>query len=161
MRGRKPVPTVLKQERGTYRADRTVSNEAQFPVNDRMPSPPDTLNEYGQQVWRAYGKMLLDAGLLTKGDYIALELLCQAYGRWIEAEKQVAKHGTVLKSKTSGNLFQNPYLSVANRAWEQVKKMLAEFGLTPAERTRVAAMLQDEEQDLASILFSGLHNEQE
>ena len=154
MRGRKPVPTAIKQVRGTTRADRGVKNEARFPVPSRMPPAPDTLNEWGKKAWSYYGRLLLDAGLLTEGDRIALELLCQVYGRWVEAEVQVAKSGTILTSKRSGNLFQNPYLAVANRSWDQVRAMLSEFGLTPAERTRVQAIAGKEEDDLASVLFS-------
>jgi len=132
-----------------------VENEAQFPVPSRMFSPPDTLNEWGEKAWRYYGKLLLDAGLLTEADRMALELLCQAYGRWIEAERNVALTGTVLTSDR-GNFYQNPYLAVANKSWDQVKRMLAEFGLTPAERTRVAAMAGESEEDLAALLFSGI-----
>lgn len=40
----------------------------------------------------------------------------------------------------SGHVQQNPWLQVANKALEQMHKLLAEFGLTPASRSRVAAM---------------------
>lgn len=157
MRGRKPVPTAIKNLRGTYREDRAVSNEAEFSIPKRMPSPPDEMNEDGKALWRSLGKRLLDAGLFTDADQVALELLCVAYGRMKEANRMVARTGTVHMS-SNGNYYQNPYLSVANRSWEQVKKMLAEFGLTPAERTRVLAAINEneEEDDLVQILFGGL-----
>jgi P27 family predicted phage terminase small subunit len=60
----------------------------------------------------------------------------------------------VLKSTETGGIYQNPYLHVANKAWDQVNKLLAQFGLTPAERTRVLAAIQDnEEDDLLTQLF--------
>lgn len=158
MRGRKPVPTELKKQRGTDRPDRGVDNEAQFPIPSRMYSPPENLNEWGEKAWRYYGKLLLDAGLFTDADRMAMELLCQSYGRWIEAERNVALTGTVLTSDR-GNFYTNPYLHVANKAWDQIKRMLAEFGLTPAERTRVAALAGDKEEDLATLLFSGIESE--
>ena len=37
--------------------------------------------------------------------------------------------GPILVSKDSGNFYQNPYLHVANRAWEQMRKLLPELGL--------------------------------
>ena len=156
MKGRKPVPTAIKQLRGTFREDRAVSNEAEFDIPQRMPSPPEELNPDGEALWRSLGKRLLDRGLFTHGDYVALELLCVAYGRMKEANRMVAKTGTVHLSK-NGNYFQNPYLGVANRAWDQVKSMLAEFGLTPAERTRVLAAIRENEKEesLAELLFGG------
>lgn len=35
--------------------------------------------------------------------------------------------------------MQNPFLSIVNQASKQVRLFCAEFGLTPASRTRVAA----------------------
>jgi P27 family predicted phage terminase small subunit len=152
MRGRKPVPTALKELRGTDRADRGVANESKPPVPETIPQPPTYFNRWAKKVWREYGQLLLDAGLFTDLDSIAFELLCQAYGRWIDAERHVSEEGPILISDR-GNSYQNPYLGVANRAWEQIKKMLGEFGLTPAERTRVAALVDEDDDDLASLLF--------
>ena len=67
-----------------------------------------------------------------------LALYCQAYGRWVEAEKEAAVHGLVVRTK-SGMLIQNPYLGIANRAAKQTQEFLVEFGMSPSSRTRVTA----------------------
>lgn len=152
MRGRKPVPTALKQLRGTVRQDRILKNEPKFDIPGKMLVPPNDLPEEGQDLWRSLGKVLLDAGLMTYGDKLALELLCLAYARMKKANRNVLIDGEVLVSD-NGGYYQNPWLSVANRAWDQVKGMLGEFGLTPAERTRVMAAVEQEEDDLADLLF--------
>ena len=153
MRGRKPLPTVIHNLRGTT-PDRFVPNEARFDVPIRMPSPPDGMSEDGAKLWRSVGKLLLNAGLYTSGDFIALELMCMAYGRMKEAERLMADEGMVLKSNLGG-LYQSPYLAIVNRSWEQVRSMLAEFGMTPAERTRVmSAVDNNREVDLADQLFA-------
>jgi P27 family predicted phage terminase small subunit len=36
--------------------------------------------------------------------------------------------------------MQSPYLTVANRAMQQMKEMLSEFGMSPSSRTRVHAI---------------------
>jgi P27 family predicted phage terminase small subunit len=119
-----------------------------------MLSPPDGLRADGEHLWRTLGKLLLDAGLLTDGDTLALEMLCTAYARMQRANRKVIETGgEVVKSETSGGLYQNPWLHVANRAWEQCKSMLGQFGLTPSERTRVMAAIEEEEDDLAQLLF--------
>ena len=53
-----------------------------------------------------------------------------------------------------GNPYQNPLLSVANAAWEQIRKMLAEFGLTPSSRQRLANLEPlGEQEDFLEQLF--------
>ena len=108
-----------------------------FPIPDKLPDPPEYFNTYAVAAWNYYGKLLLQAGLLTSGDILALELLATAYGRWVEAELKVNETGTVLASDKTGGLYQNPYLGVANRAYEHLLKLLGSFGLNPAERNKV------------------------
>lgn len=154
MPGPKPKPSALKKLQGTYRADRVVPNEARFDIPIRMPSPPEDLSVDGAKLWRSVGKMLLNAGLYTAGDFIALELMCMAYGRMKEAERLMVDDGMVLRGK-DGGYYQSPYLAIVNRAWDQVRSMLAEFGMTPAERTRVMSTVDNNrETDLADVLFS-------
>lgn len=151
--GPKPVPTQLKELRGTAK---DTDNEARFPVPNELPEPPEIFNEWAVSAWNHYGNLLLEAGLFTEGDQMALEMLCNAYGRWIEAELALAEEGTVLESEKTGGKYMNPTLHVANKAWDQIRKILAEFGLTPAERTRVAALGAEKKDDLTTLLFSGI-----
>lgn len=74
--------------------------------------------------------------VVTVADRAALAAYCQAWGRWVEAEQQLAQHGTIVKSP-NGFPIQNPYLAVANKALQQMHKLLVEFGLTPSARSRV------------------------
>ena len=154
MRGRKPKPTSLKRLQGTYRADRANPNEPQFGVPQRMPSPPDYLSDEAADIWRELGRMLLEAGLFTKIDKFALGMFCAAAARWMDAERKVQKSGPVLISEKTGQPYTNPFLHVANRAWDQMKQMFGEFGLTPAERARMKIEQPDYEPSLAEQLFS-------
>jgi len=80
-----------------------------------------------------------------------------AYDRMKAANRNIDLEGMVLTTE-NGYHYQNPYLSIANTAWGQVKSMLAEFGLTPAERTRVLAAVLDNggEGGLAEQLFNAV-----
>ena len=153
MKGRKPVPTAIKHLRGTTRPDRANPAEPQFPVPGRMLSPPAYLDEAAAAVWRDLGRMLLTAGVFTVVDKYALAMFCVSAGRWMEAEQQIKETSPVLRSK-EGRLYQNPFLGIANRAWDQMRKMFGEFGLTPAERSRISALVVDDEPSLAETLFS-------
>jgi hypothetical protein len=46
-----------------------------------------------------------------------------------------------IKSKTTGAIYQNPYLAVANRAMTQMRDFLTEFGMTPSSQSRISSGL--------------------
>lgn len=68
-------------------------------------------------------------------DKAALALYCQAWGRWVEAEDYLKKYGVMVKSP-NGFPMQSPYQAVANKAMEQMRALLTEFGMSPSSRTR-------------------------
>lgn len=126
--GRKPKATTIVE-----RQQQTINDDL---VPKRMPPPPDHFTETEKAEWKRIGKFLLDAGLITKLDLNVLEAYCRTYVRWVEAEEQVRRYGTVIKSP-NGYPIQSPYLSIANKALEQMKSLMGELGLTPASRVRI------------------------
>jgi len=102
----------------------------------------------------------MDVGLYTDVDYAALAMYCQAWGRWVEAERKVQEQGEILESDRGG-LYQNPWLHVANKAWDQMRKVLAEFGFTPSSRSRLQVEPRDEEPSLAEQLFAMVNSKRE
>ena len=152
MRGRKPKPTPLKVLGGTARPDRVNAAEPRFRIPERTPRPPAFLTADAAEIWRDLGKLLREAGLFTVVDRYALAMFCVVAARWMEAERKLQMVSLVLTAE-SGNLYQNPWLHVANKAWGQMRQMLSEFGLTPAERSRLKTVVADEEPTLAEMLF--------
>lgn len=98
------------------------------------------------------GGELARMGVVTVVDRAALAAYCQAWSRWVDSEAQVARLGTIVKT-ANGNLIQNPYLAVANRAMEQMTRLAAEFGMTPSSRSRVQVAEKDAGPSLADLLF--------
>lgn len=134
MRGRKPIPTELKKLAG---------NPGHRPINDLEPKPkrdlprcPSHLDKTAKAMWRKLSKELHVLGVLTNIDTELLSAYCQVYSRWKNAELMLQKSGEVIKT-TNGNLIQNPYLAIANRAIEQMAKLASEFGMTPSSRSRI------------------------
>lgn len=126
MRGRKPKPSGMS----TRRPDRDDDIEI------KLPPCPKHLNDEAKREWRRMGKKLLAVGLVTEVDSGTLALYCQAWARWVEAEAMLAKFGTVVTTP-SGFLTQSPYLQIANKAMEQMTRLLVEFGMSPSSRARV------------------------
>lgn len=151
--GPRPIPTKLKELAGNPGRRKLNDAEPRFPAPRRLPSPPVSLSEEAAAIWRKLGKYLLDTHLLTFVDVYALEMFCVSTARWRKAERKVRLSDDVIVSKKTGALYQNPWLGVANRAWKQMQLMFGEFGLTPAERSRLKIIVQEDEPSLADVLF--------
>lgn len=159
MRGRKPKPTVLKQLAGNPGKRPLNKAEPQPPVPASTPYVPRHLCEEGKREWRRLVSILVDLGLYTEIDRAALAMYCQAWGRWVIAEERIDKTGGPTLTSDKGNLYPNPWASEANRRYEQMRKALVEFGLSPAQRSRVRAVERTEQLSLAEMLFGDVDDE--
>ncbi len=113
-------------------------NDREPEPGTRLPKPPEHLSEEAKREWRRVGRLLFNLGLVSDMDRAALAGYCMAWGRWVQAEAALKTYGVVGKSP-SGFPMQSPYLAIANKAMEQMRAFLIEFGMTPASRTRVHA----------------------
>lgn len=127
IRGRKPRPGALRK----------AGDAGEPKPPDALPRCPDHLNHAAKKEWRRIATPLWRMGVLTVCDRAALAAYCQAYGRWVEAEEKLRETPPLLKTP-SGYVQQSPWLSVANKQLEQMARYMAELGLTPTARTRVA-----------------------
>lgn len=154
MPGRKPLPTSLKVLRG---------NPGKRPLNHREPKPgskaklpkaPSFLNDRAKKEWRNMGKRLFDMGLLTELDETALAMYCWSLSRWIQANGEIEEYGAVLVQ--GSKLKQSPWVAIANEAWRQTIRMMAEFGMTPSSRSRVSIELPTGHLDSDGIDWFGV-----
>jgi P27 family predicted phage terminase small subunit len=142
MRGRKPKPTHLKLVRG---------NPGKRPLNDREPKPapalpqaPLELSADAKLEWDRIASDLQRLNLLSAIDRGTLAAYCQAYGRWIAAERALRRmaerdqltDGLMIKT-TNGNPVQNPLVGTANKSMSDMVRFAAEFGMTPSARSRI------------------------
>lgn len=141
MRGRRPKPTRLKVLTG---------NPGKRPLNHHEPRPepevpecPVELGPVARQEWERLIIELAKLRILTQLDRAALAAYCGAYALWAEATEAIQKYGTMVKSP-SGYPQQSPYVAIANRQAEIMMRIAAEFGFTPASRSRIAAPQEEE-----------------
>ncbi len=151
-RGPAPKPTELKRLQGNP-GKRRLNDSEPRPVAT-MPRCPSHLTGEAKAEWRRVARVLHESGLLTQIDRAALAIYCQAWARWVKAEGQVARHGEVVKT-AAGNVMQNPYLSIANRAMKQMQLMARELGMTPSARSQIKVQPLDEP-SLADLLFEAV-----
>jgi P27 family predicted phage terminase small subunit len=137
MRGRKPKPTGLKLIEG---------NPGKRPLNKNEPKPatevptcPAHLNPSAKAEWKRIARLLVALGIVSLLDRAALAAYCQAYGRWVEAERKLQETPLLIKLP-SGYIQQSPWLAIANKQLELMYKYMAELGLSPASRSRVSTL---------------------
>jgi P27 family predicted phage terminase small subunit len=150
--GRPNKPTNLKLITGNPGKRPLNLTEVRPPLKE--PKCPAHLNADAKKFWKVMVPELLENGLLTGLDGAALALCCQAYGRWVEAERAIraakAKARAEGKPEDTGLIVKtpkgypihSPFLAIANKAMEQVYQYLGMFGMSPASRSRVTASPQ-------------------
>lgn len=136
-RGPAPKPTHLKIIEGTFRKDRAPANEPK--PKPYVPTCPRWLGHEAKAEWRRIVPELMQLGLLTKIDRSALAAYCGAYEMWYEAKKSLDEAGTLVQVTESGYVAPRPEVGIINSALKTMKAFLAEFGMSPASRTRVNA----------------------
>lgn len=140
LRGPKTKPDVVHLASGNPSKKKfaVLRDGARVPVG--IPEPPPHLLDDALKEWGRITPLLLELGLIAQVDRAAIAVYCQAYARWVQAEKKIAElgdAGLVAVVAKSGYEQIGPWLQVSNRAVEQMHKFLSEFGMTPSARTRV------------------------
>lgn len=120
MRGRKPKPNLL----------RVIEGGAGRP---KAPTCPAHLNPTAKAEWKRLTQHLFVRGIVGESDRATLAAYCQAYGRWVEAERKLAETPMLIKLP-SGYIQQSPWLAMANKQLEILHKYMAELGLSRVAR---------------------------
>ena len=114
-----------------------------------VPSMPKHLTREGRKAWKRLTPELAHYNLISVVDSDALFMLCQTIGRLELVERAIGARQAVLISngedpaealigKTpKGMQVQSVMYQVLNREMEKLRHLLAEFGLSPAQRARV------------------------
>jgi P27 family predicted phage terminase small subunit len=138
--GRPPVPTWLKELRGTLQPrDR-----------DGQPAPEDAIyfppprelcdRPHAQEFWEVHLPLLVKNRMITEVDMTAFAAACLAYESWILSEERVKTEGEVIKTG-NGYLVLSPYATIAASRRKEFMEYLREFGLTPSSRTKIKVQI--------------------
>jgi P27 family predicted phage terminase small subunit len=148
-KGPRPKPTAAKKRAGNPGKRKLNTQEARIP--SAVPTCPSHLIAEARREWKRMSVELYNAGLLTKIDRAAFAGYCQAWARWVKAEKKITEKGEVVYG-VNGTLKASPWMAIAKNAKEEMRKFLIEFGMTPSSRSKVKAS-DMEQMSLADLLF--------
>lgn len=149
-RGPAPTPTAILEMRGSWLA-KTRHGEPQPPQG--KPECPRHLTKPQREVWRRLCRVLSSMCVLTTVDGAQLERYCVYYLRWRECESFLAQHGLTYMLRSDdpycyigrkgedGSAFvrfvEYPQVKESHRLHDALRKIEANFGLTPAARARL------------------------
>jgi P27 family predicted phage terminase small subunit len=155
-RGPKTTPVALQLLRGDprklgkARLGALLDETIRPPVE--IPDAPASLRGEALSEWERIAPHLAKLGLISQIDRAALAAYCTAWGDFVWAENRVAalndaarelgdktgEHGRIWDTPSGYKQISVP-LQIRNRAMEVMAKFLAEFGMSPAARSRVTA----------------------
>lgn len=135
MGGRKPLPTRIKQIKGTLQPCRTNVHE---PIPEGMlVDPPEYMTEGAKAAWR-YAIESAPPTLIKKLDMSVLEVWACAADLYRQAQIGIGKTGLLIKAPNTGVPMQSPYLAIANKQAQIMSRAAVEMGFTPASRSRIS-----------------------
>jgi phage terminase small subunit len=133
MRGRKPLPSNVKEFRGNPGHRPLNPNEPEPELVKEFPEPPRKLRGDALKEWNRIVPGLVQTRVLAEQELSLLASYCYL-------------HGAVVKAERRGELLAAAYYS-------QYRGLAAEFGLTPSSRSRIkAGNGQDKKNPLAKYL---------
>lgn len=138
-RGPKPIPANVHLLKGNPSKKRlsTLADGARVPIE--IPACPPVLDAEAKREWKRISHELEKLGLIAKVDRGPLAVYCAAWSRWVKAEKKLKSLDDAGLIETTPNGYQQigVWLQISNRAAEQIKSYMSEFGMTPSARVRV------------------------
>lgn len=143
-KGRKKLPDTVKALRGTDQPCRTGSGA---PVAMAVSSLPKCrLKGTAKKVFEVVAVELVNNRLL---DLVGVDLVvayAREMGLYHDTMHELEKEGYTItvETKFGSTTLVNPKRKVAESALANAKALAAEYGLTPASRSRVAALLSND-----------------
>jgi P27 family predicted phage terminase small subunit len=114
--------------------------------NGNLPKAPADLDGDALIEWKRIIKILTPHRVLTEADLAALYVYATSYADYREAMRQIKETGQVGLSQ-SGVPQKSPWVTAANAAWDRIRPLLAEFGLTPSARARLQMVEPEDSTD--------------
>lgn len=142
MAGRKRKPVALKKLEATYRSDRHPENVVDLPV--ALAPKPDWTNHdaIASALYDEVSTHIAKMGISSEVDGIAIGLLSDQLSQYLKLRAQVLSDGLLVETVGStGVTSTKPHSGLAqmNVCYNNIVKMMSEYGLTAASRAKVGA----------------------
>ncbi|CAI1071885.1 phage terminase small subunit P27 family [Serratia fonticola] len=161
MSGPPKTPTHLRLVRGNPSKRAINKNEPKPPSG--VPPTPKHFDKQGKYWFKRMAEELDALGVMSQLDGRALELLVEAYTEYRHHCDTLDREGYTyaVYSEDDGDerkdreirmIKPHPAAMMKADAWKRIRAMLAEFGMTPASRSKVNATAPDAVDPLAEFM---------
>ena len=109
----------------------------------------------GLRLWKELTPKLIAMRVLTEPDLLALEILCNSYSEYREADEVIQDEGLTYESSTvtgATKIAKRPEIEIRADAHRRVLRLLQEFGLTPSARAGVAVPPGESDDPFAAFM---------
>ena len=155
-KGRKPKTTEDLEIQGTYRKDRHASRVAVAEVLTE--SPVEWLTEEEKALWTKWYGVLQKNDILKETDEVAFGLLCKTFRRIqilqreiVDASDYVVSHKSDVGAEVTR---RNPKYEILESNEKNLLRLLTEFGMTPASRSKVKTAVETGEDPFEAAMKS-------
>tara|TARA_R100000781_G_scaffold114097_1_gene84066 strand:- start:630 stop:1106 length:477 start_codon:yes stop_codon:yes gene_type:complete len=140
-RGRKKIPTKIKELQGTLKGERTLDNEMTVSLVSQIPEAPEWLSEIGKVEFKKICIELFNKRMLHNIDLRILEAYANAISLHIETEQYLRENGRIQEFKNTDGTIKHtqsvPHQKIANDALDRALKIATQFGFTPSARSSI------------------------
>lgn len=161
MSGPPKTPTHLRLVRGNPSKRAINKNEPKPPTG--VPPTPKHFDKQGKYWFKRMAEELDALGVMSQLDGRALELLVEAYTEYRHHCDTLDREGYTyaVYSEDDGDerkereirmIKPHPAAMMKADVWKRIRAMLAEFGMTPASRSKVNATVPDADDPLTDFL---------
>jgi len=143
--GRPRKPTAQKKLQGTNKKCRENKNEPKFTELKKGTPPPDYFNIYSKSMWINLLVEWEKNPITEVTDIFAFEMLCYTFGFWKDAAEKISNNPMLMEVETKGGAFiPTVLLQQMNKCYSLCEKLMARFGLTPSDRTRIGLLKKED-----------------
>jgi P27 family predicted phage terminase small subunit len=144
----------LKILQGTNQSSRETAPIEFF--DDDLPrrvEAPPYLDPIGRKEWNRLTKLLREKGLLEKTDLASLGMACQCYQEYVQCVNAINEHGGIVVYMADKSAQEIPLVVAKNKAMENYKKFMTEFGLSPGARVKLGVKPKREKSELELFMM--------
>lgn len=111
------------------------------PILDKELQPPEWLENHAVALWNLLAPHLIVTKLLTENDVPAFAIMCNEYDIYRHCIELVEKQGYSVEN--GSQVIPNPFLTIKNKAFSNMEKLMGKFGLTPADRAKIGLNMHE------------------
>lgn len=153
MKGRKALPTAIKEASGALKKDPQRRNQSEPHSEKGIPPIPESIasDAVASNCWQSVCKTLNDMGILTIADASVMELYCVTYSQW-RWLSEVVRDGNCMTLNANGGVITKPEANQVHKYSATLLRLMAELGLTPSSRSRIHAEPKEEDDPFTDFL---------